>query len=151
MRPNSCDTGGDARITTRSGTLENWRAVVPITLLDVVGSAMVALWLVYQPSVIDKSMALDLAAPYSLGAATSQDVDRSLKGNRLDVRLRRPVGAPIDSPAQGQHGQSDHDRHIRIGCDPAFSPLVEGGYFSGRCITGIDSAKPVASLRGAVS
>ena len=154
MRGNGYDTGRDGRIATRSGTRKTWRTLVPITMLDVVGSAVVALWLVYQPSIIDKSMALDLDAPYSLDAATSQDVNRSLKGNRLDVKPRQPagIGVPIDPPAQGRHGRSDHDRHIRIGCDPAFSPLVDDRYFSGRCVTGIDSAvKLVASLRGGVS
>jgi len=155
MRGNGYDTGGgDRRVTRRPGTAGKWCAIVPITLVDVVGSAVVALSLVNHPSVIDKSMASDLAAPYSVGAATSQAVNRSLKGNRLDMKPRQPagVGAPIDSPAQEQRGLSDHDRYIRIGCDPAFSRLVEHRYFSGRCITGIESAaKLVASLRGPAS
>lgn len=140
MRGNSYYAGdGDRRIATRSRALENWRAVVPITLVDVVGSAIVALWLVYQPSVIERSMALDFATTYSAATATSQEVNRLLKGNRLDVKVRQP-------------GPSDHDRYILIGCEPAFSLLVEGGYFSGRCITGIDSfSKLVASLGGPVS
>jgi len=106
-----------------------------------IGSAVIATWLVFVPFLIGTSVASGMAGTahsYTPAALGSVESNKTLKGDRL-FSAHIKAGNRDAEPAKADATKSR--RKIPVGCEAAFSKLVASANFTVRCVTSVDTLK----------